>query len=132
MMPAAPAPPVEAFGPVLAFPDAARRMSDQVNLHLAAGQVMRWAAIRLADGTSDGVAYDTKQDAIRHQLHEELCTYVLIQPGGMQPREADAVLRFTRWAYDNGYRIRDPDDPLPVMPGRMEALDKIVTQRMRL
>lgn len=132
MLPAPLPAPHEPFGPVMAFPDAARRMSDTVNMHLAAGSVAKWAAFKLADGTSDNTAYDSRADAIRHQFREDLCTYVLIQPGGMQPREADAVLRFTRWAYDQGYRITSPEDPHPVMPLQMQDLNQLTQTKGRL
>lgn len=114
-----------------AVPDEARRMADQINLHLAAGKVAHWAAIRLHDGGSDGIAYETRAAAIRHQLHEQFCTYVLMHPGGMTPAEAWAVLRFTRWAYDNGFRITSPEDPDPVMPGRMEDLNALLRTSRR-
>jgi hypothetical protein len=96
--------------------DAARRMADEITLHSIAGSAGKWAAIRLADGGSDHVAYDTRSDAVRHQLSPEHCTFVLVPPGGMRIREADAVLSFWRQAYDAGFRAVDPRDDIPVMP----------------
>lgn len=96
--------------------DAARRMADTITLHAIAGQAARWAAIRLRDGGSDNTAYDSRSDAVRHQLSPEYCTYVLIPPGGMQIREADAVLSFWRQVYDAGWRAVDPRDDIPSMP----------------
>jgi hypothetical protein len=84
--------------------DEAKRFSEQVNLHLICGNAYRWVAIRLSDGGSDGVLYDSGADAIRHQLHETQCGYLPIPPDGITPRTADTLLRYWRQAYDNGWR----------------------------
>lgn len=96
--------------------DAAKRMADEITLHSIAGGAGKWAAIRLADGGSDHAVYDSRSDAVRHQLSPEYCTYILIPPGGMQYREADAVLSFWRQVYDAGFRAVDPRDDIPAMP----------------
>ena len=122
--------PGGAFGP--GYPAAAKRMSDAINTARVAGDTGKWLAIRLHDGSCDGTAYDTRADAIRHQLHIEFCTYVRVMPGSATPAECWAVLRFTRWAYDNGHRITSPEDPDPIMPGRAEDLSRLLRQKMRL
>jgi hypothetical protein len=93
------------------FSDAAKRCADMIAVHILAGKAGRWAAIRLSDGSSDGIAYDRKSDAIRHQLHESQCAYVKIPHGGMPLAEAESFLNFNREAYDAGFRLIDPDDP---------------------
>ena len=92
--------------------DSARRMSDAINLHWAIhqwGAVGKWVAFRLSDGGSDGVLYDTKRDAIRHQLHEMQCAYVRIIRDQMSVCEAHTFLEVSRRAYDAGFRLTDPD-----------------------
>lgn len=92
--------------------DAARRCSDAVNLHLSAlgfDAIRRWVAIRLADGGSDGTLYDGKRDAVRHQSDEQLCAYVCIAPGGMNPCQAESFMRTNRSYYEAGFRLPDPD-----------------------
>lgn len=92
--------------------DAARRASDHVNFHLHAlgvAAVGKWVAIRLSDGSSDGVLYDKKADAIKHQLHETTCAYVQIPVGGMPPEDALVFMKYNRQLYDAGFRIADPD-----------------------
>lgn len=96
--------------------DAARRMADEVTLHAVAGSAGKWCAIRLADATSDHTAYDSRSDAMRHQLHSEHCTYLLIPPGGMSIDVADRVLDFWRQTHDAGFRAVDPRDDIPSMP----------------
>jgi hypothetical protein len=91
--------------------DEARRIADIVNTHYAAlgrGAIGKWVASRLSDGTSDGVLYDTREDAIRHQLHETQCVYVCIPPGGAIDYEIERFLQLNRQLYDNGYRLIDP------------------------
>jgi hypothetical protein len=99
--------------PDQAFSDAARHCADAVNIHVtvhgAFGAIGKWVAVRLADGKSDGMLYDTKGDAVKHQLHEMMCAYVCITPGGMTPADAESYLRTHRKLYEAGYRLADPD-----------------------
>lgn len=104
--------------------DSAKRASDAIRLHLLANHdqaLHSWAAIRLSDGGTDGILYDTKAQAVRHQLHEYQCAYVFIPADGMSPRIAETFLRFHRHLYDSGFRLADPDVDLEVvMPNRRE------------
>lgn len=95
------------------FTDEAKRASDIINGHLIAqpAAVRRWAAIRLSDGGSDSTLYDTKADAIRHQLDEFLCFYVCIPPTGTSPKEMQIMIDMHRAMYDKGLRMPDPDAP---------------------
>jgi hypothetical protein len=72
-----------------------------------------YVAIRLSDGGSDQVLYDTKRDAVRHQLHETLCAYFSFRNslnGFGSYRDAAIFLAWHRAAYDQGWRLPDPDD----------------------
>lgn|SRR5690349_18068214 len=104
---------------VLRAPEAARRMADTIALHqvvlgkdaLIAG---RYAAIRLADGGSDGVAYDSRAEAITYQRHNaSRCLYVRIPLERWSPATCDTLLWYTRGCYDSGYR-QDPNAQLVV------------------
>lgn len=96
--------------------DAAKRCADMVTLHAIAGSVGRWVAIRLQDGGSDQALYDSRDDAIAHQLRPEYCTYVLVPPGGMAAHEAEALLDYWRKLSAAGVRDDDPKTPMPLMP----------------
>lgn len=100
--------------------DAARRLSDEITLHAIAGSAGKWAAITLADGSSDHTPYDTRSDAVSHQISPEYCTFVLIPPDGMTVKEADVLLDFWRQCHDAGFRAVDPRDDIPSMPLRPE------------
>jgi hypothetical protein len=93
--------------------DEAKRISDEATMHWVAGHwdsVGKWIACKLADGRSDHVLYDSKRDAIRHQKHgEQTCVYIKLHPGGMNVCEAEAMFQYTRRAYQNGFRLPDPD-----------------------
>jgi hypothetical protein len=92
--------------------DEARRCSDAINLHVTSlgwEATKKWVAVRLSDGGSDGTLYDSRRDAIRHQLHEQQCAYVCIHPGGMNPCQAESYLRMQRQTYDAGAHFVDPD-----------------------
>jgi hypothetical protein len=106
--------PEQAIAP--AYSDAAKRCSDLVTLHATCGSVTRWVAIRLSDGGSDGAVYDSRAEAISHQLRPEYCTYVCVPPGGMAPKEAEAVLWYWRQLVDANVRDDDPAQPMPLMP----------------
>lgn len=122
--------------PEVTASEAGRRCSDIIAMHIVAGDAGRWAAIRLSDGGSDGIAYDTKSDAIRHQLHETLCAYVRIPRDAMPAAEATRFLGINRMLYDKGYRLADPDGPAGgeselILPDRSEDLDALIAQIMR-
>ena len=90
----------------------AKRISDEMNLHTLAGKAGCWAAFKLADGTpKDHTAYETWHDAVRYagRWDRDETIYLLVQPDGMQPREADSFLRYARWLHDAGHRLPPPD-----------------------
>ena len=97
------------------FSDDARRASDIINSYLSFVPFdelkNKWLAIRLSDGGYDGNLYDSKRDAVQHQLDEFLCAYICFRNlrGGSSPREMEIFLRFNRDAYDAGFRLPDPD-----------------------
>ncbi len=91
--------------------DEGRRCSDIVRQAIVDGNAGRWVAIRLSDGGSDGICYDRRRDAVRHQLHENQCAYVQVPRDDMSPREASDFLTIQRKIYDAGCRIADPDGP---------------------
>lgn len=104
------------------YADSAKRCSDQIRLHILAGMAGKWAAIRLSDGGSDGVAYDTRPDAITHQLHEKQCMYIKIPFDSMPVAHAATMLKIQRDLYDAGFRLSDPDGPSLVTPIREEDI----------
>ena len=96
--------------------DAAGRVADTWNLHLVAGRglglsnVGRWFAAALADGRGDGVLYDSRADAVRHQHHnEQYYMFLRLVPSEMTVCQAASLLRTHRLAYDAGFRMTDPD-----------------------
>ena len=93
--------------------DAAKRASDHYCLHRIAdpyGTIGKWIAIALADGDSDGSVYDSKQQCIAHQHHNEMYyAYVRIIPQDMTPCDTEIFLRMHRMMYDKGIRLADPD-----------------------
>jgi hypothetical protein len=106
--------------------DAALRMADLIALHqtalsfdeLLAG---RYVAIQLADGRSDGVAYDTREQAIAHQRHNgSRCIYLRIPMERLNPQTCDTILWYGRSVYDAGHR-EDPAHQL-IIPTRTERL----------
>jgi len=107
--------------------DAAKRCSDEIRLHIAMKMYGKWVAIRLSDGGSDHTAYDTRADAIRHQLHETQCAYVKVPRDDMPPHHAEIFLAFHRKTYDAGFRLTDPDDRRhAVMPYTLESMRRAI------
>jgi hypothetical protein len=103
--------------------DIGRRVSDAMHLHILAGSVGEWMAVRLSDGSSDGIAYPSRADAIEHQIHEQLCAYLRVTPDGIQPTDAVRFIELNRALYDAGYRLADPDMPgEPIYPQTVEEL----------
>lgn len=91
-------------------------MSDALNMYRVnmPWEMVRdkWMAFKLSDGTSDGVLYDSKRDAVRHQFNEFMCCYIAFVNlmGGATAQGCAVFLNFTRDAYDAGFRLPDPDD----------------------
>jgi hypothetical protein len=104
--------------------DAAKRMSDRINLMVMSHPwdtlCNSWMAFKLADGNSDGVLYDTRQDAIKHQLHETMCAYFHMRNGmgGANARDCQLFLNVHRQVYDAGGRFTDPQAPSLIMSTR--------------
>jgi hypothetical protein len=63
------------------------------------------------------VIYDSRQDAIRHQIHETQCMYLRVIPTLMTAAEATALVVLHRKAYAAGMRMIDPGDS-PMMTSR--------------
>lgn len=105
------------------YSDAALRMADVLNQAvLTEGAVGRILSVRLSDGGSDGVLYDTRADAIAHAHHNEsLMDFVVVKPTAYSPADCDARLAYTRAMYDAGWRW-EIDSPAPIMPVRDEDL----------
>ena len=79
-------------------------------------RVRAWVAIRLADGGSDGNLYESRREAVRHQLDEKLCAYFTYRnaPTGFSSvQDAQLYLDYHRMAYDQGasQALADPDEP---------------------
>lgn len=91
--------------------DAAKRVSGEYAMHRLAdplGNYGKWFAVRLSDGSSDHVLYDTKTDAVRGQHHDEqFYAFVQIGPWPMGVDEAETYLKVQRRAYDAGLRLSD-------------------------
>lgn len=104
--------------------DIGRRASEAVNLHVIGGNVGRWVALRLEDGSSDGIPYDSRRDAIAHQLHEQQCAYIRVTPDGITPADAARFIALNRSLYSAGFRLADPDMPgEPIYPENLEEIN---------
>lgn len=95
--------------PIRPVTDAGRRLAEAHERARAAGGVGRFIAARLSDGRTDGAIYDTRDDAIRHQLDETQCAYIVVQPAAMPDEEATGLLDVNRRIYAAGMRTTDPD-----------------------
>jgi hypothetical protein len=89
--------------------DRGMRFASAHNVARMVGGTGKWIASRLSDGGTDGIVYDTMDDARRHQLHESQCYYCQVQPGHMTDREASQLLNIAEKVYDSGGRFLAPD-----------------------
>lgn len=124
------------FNLMLATPEeynAAKRLSDIVNGYAVAYPTdmlfNSWLAVRLSTGDTDGVMYDDRRAAVRHQSDEKLCAYLSLRFAvtGMTVKDAFLFLAYHRAAYDAGFRLPDPDD----MNGGREMVMPIENEAMR-
>jgi len=97
-------------------------MSDNINARITFTPVdelaSSWIAFALADGSTDGVLYPSKSEAIRHQSNEFLYCFISFRRilAGANPKDCQLLLDFHRHAYDSGFRIADPDAPDLISP----------------
>lgn len=108
--------------------DAAKKMSDIVNGQVVAQPfeviIRSFMAFKMADGSSDGVLYGSRQTAIDHQLSPNECLYISMRsaPGGMMPLEAQTLLDYYRMQYDAGGRVATQSRGEMIIPlGREEV-----------
>lgn len=93
--------------------DFAKRAFDIMNLHvIGKGDQCwgKWVAFRLSDGGSDNVLYDTREQAISHQLTPKQSCYLVIPPTGFTYVELKRFLELSRDLYDKGARIPSHGD----------------------
>jgi hypothetical protein len=108
------------------------RMRDAIMVHqlaLSRDEILarRFVAIRLDDGTSDGVCYDTRHDAMMAQRNHP-AGHMYWQIGFELPsaRVCDLMLWYAREAYRNGVR-EDPRMGTELyVPTRTEEIEAIV------
>lgn len=113
--------------------DAARRCAEAVNVHVAAYREHLkqgrgkpgFVAIRLDDGRSpDGVMYDTRREATRHQPpYPRGMMYVKVQPEFMTPKLALIQLKGCRYSFERGVVFTEEEI---VFPHRLEDLSTMV------
>jgi hypothetical protein len=96
--------------------DAAKRMSDAVNLAAVNGSSGKWMAFKLSDGSTDHTVYDSRSSAVSHVSWPEHNCFIQVDPNGMQLKEAEAVLGYWRQLHDAGGRFRDPGFHMPFQP----------------
>lgn len=91
--------------------DEARRIADAMTMHSVCGQAGRWASFRMSDGREVHRAqtYPTRIEAVRlARWDRDTTVYLEITPDGMQPKEADAFLKYARFMHSQGWRLPDP------------------------
>lgn len=93
------------------YSDAAARMADTMNLH-AIARSRGWAVFALADGRSDNVPYETRDDAVRSVLWDrDRYLFLQILSGGVNdPAEMQGCLDYARMLQQLGARLPDPRD----------------------
>ena len=108
--------------------DEAKRITDTFMLHRLAdpiGNIGKWFACAIADGTTDNVLYDSKSDAITHQHHNEyyFC-YVQIVPAQMGICEAEMFLSGVRKTYQARKSLMDRNHP----KGGLEPITRLTVE----
>lgn len=108
--------------------DAAKRLYDTYALHRIAdpiGNIGKFFAVKIADGKTDGVLYDSRLDAMRGQKHNEMyCAYVQIVPSTMSVCDAELFLSGWRKMYDARRKMMDLDH----RTGGMEIIPRLTAE----
>lgn len=108
--------------------DAAKRIYDTYSLHRMAdptGNIGRWFAVAIADGTTDNVLYDSRGDAVRHQKHnEQYYVYVQVTPHSMALCDAEIFLSGVRKTYVARMNLIDRNHP----KGGLEIIPRLTIE----
>lgn len=115
--------------------DAAQRLADAVNLHVHAiaaegsgRDKPAYIAVRLFDGRSpDGVLYDSRSDATRHQ-NDPGVFFVKVGRDTMPLNEALIVLQMNRRAYRQGVVFTEEEVVAPQLP---ELMARFIPRTLR-
>lgn len=125
-------------GPLGAYSDAARRISDAVQLHLLAdpaGNEGRWLAFQLADGVPDPTLYDSRSDVIRVKgVFAKNWGALKILPMGISYAAAESYLKTSRAIADNPnlrWKATDADSPVSATDQLLMPLNREELGRFR-
>lgn len=83
-------------------------MADTINLTLISQPwdmlARTWMVFRLDNGESDNVKYESKADAVAHQLEEKWFCYFCMRRalGGVTARDCQLFINMHRYVYDSG------------------------------
>ena len=116
--------------------DSASRMKEAVNLHVNAlqaegGERERpgYVAIRLSDGRSpDGVLYDSRRDAARHNKWNDNICFVKVGREVMGDRESLIYLQMMRMARANGVIFSEEE---VIVPQLTELMKPFIPRTLR-
>jgi hypothetical protein len=114
--------------------DAANRMCDAVNIHvLANNEIGRtspgFVAIDLETGKSlDGVLYDNRADATRHNRNRTGVAFIMVGRKSMPLNEAIIVLQTNRKAAKNGVMFTEEQ---VIVPHLTELLDGYIPNTLK-
>lgn len=125
-----PRPWIAKYHPVDKCCDESRRMADIVELHRIAGSAGRWCLIRLIDGSSDNVVYDTRTDVEIHKTHPAQIA-IQVPPSGMRAAEAEEVLHYHRDIYDQLGKspLEQPNLIQPLLHGDQRRQIQVLRRR---
>lgn len=111
--------------------DAAKRLVNTYQMHRMAdpiGNIGRWFAIAIADGTSDNTLYDSRRDAITHQHHnEQYYAFAQIVPSDMNTCDAELYLSGVRKTYEARKNLMDREHP----NGGLDIIPRLAVEDQR-
>jgi hypothetical protein len=108
--------------------DVAKRLHDIYMMHRMAdpiGNIGKWFAVAIADGTTDNILYDTRGDAVRYQHHNEMYSaYVQVVPGEISICDAELFMSGVRKTYQARKALMDRDHS----NGGMEIIPRLAVE----
>jgi len=107
--------------------DIACRARDAHNLHISAlgrrEAAGKYIAIKLEDGSSDGVLYDTRNDAVRHHRNRaNRYFYWRINPVAQTMRQSWVLIYYKRQMSRNGVNHEQEEALLPVLTEQVRSI----------
>lgn len=120
--------------PTIPTTDDAKRMVHAMRFHMTLRHFGKWASFKLEDGSSNGIAYDRRREAIRDRWPwEDNYFYIKVLHDAFTEETAQRLLNMHRAMRKAGVQMTDPESDLePILPDTIEETIALTNRLLML